>query len=106
MAVDGSEPVAVLAVETATPELLDLLDPDRKARLLINGERAAALSLANLREAADPASPVLIERSDWLDNDAAVSIADPGNPSPKVSPSKKKRIAERWAPGSALSSLA
>jgi GTP cyclohydrolase II len=76
--IEGAEPVAILPVETATPELLDLLDPERKARLLISGERAAALSLANLREAADPAAPVLIERSDWLDAEAAQSIADPG----------------------------
>jgi GTP cyclohydrolase II len=76
--IEGAEPVAILPVETATPELLDLLDPERKARLLISGERAAALSLANLREAADPAAPVLIERSDWLDAGAALSIADPG----------------------------
>jgi GTP cyclohydrolase II len=75
--IGGADPVAVVAVETASPELLDLLDPAGKARLLISGERAAALSLANLREAADPAAPVLIERSDWLDADAALSIADP-----------------------------
>jgi GTP cyclohydrolase II len=76
--IEGTEPIAILAVDTATPELLDLLDPRRRARLLISGERAAALSLANLREAADPAVPVLIERSDWLDAEGAVSIADPG----------------------------
>ena len=76
--VEGTEPVAIVSVETATPELLDLLDPERKARLVISGERAAALSLANLREAADPATPVLIERSEWLDAEAALSVADPG----------------------------
>ena len=66
------------AVETATPELLDLLDPGAKAPLLISGERAAALSLANERDAADPAAPVLIERSEWLDAGTALAIADPG----------------------------
>jgi GTP cyclohydrolase II len=76
--IGGAEPIAILAVETATPELLGLLDPERHARLLISGERAAALSLANVREAADPAAPVLIERSEWLDTDGALSIADPG----------------------------
>ena len=76
--IEGAEPIAILPVETATPELLDLLDPERKARLLISGARGAALSLANLREAADPAAPVLIERSDWLNAEAALSIADPG----------------------------
>ena len=47
--------------------LLDLLDPRAKAPLLISGARAAALSLANLRDAADPGRPVLIARADWLD---------------------------------------
>jgi GTP cyclohydrolase II len=76
--IDGVEPVAVLAVETATPELLELVDPEGRARLLISGERAAALSLSNLRQAADPVAPVFLERSDWLDAASAVSIADPG----------------------------
>ena len=78
MRIQGAEPVAVIAVETATPELLDLLDPQREARLLISGERAAALSLANLKDAADPVQPVLIERVEWLDADAALALADPG----------------------------
>ena len=68
----------MLPVETATPELLQLLDPQRKAPLLLSGARAAALSLGNERDAADPASPVLVERSDWLDPDAALALADPG----------------------------
>jgi len=76
--IDGAAPIAVAAVETATPELLDLIDPDRTAKLLISGERAAALSLANLKDAADPVQPVLIERSDWLDVETALALADPG----------------------------
>jgi GTP cyclohydrolase II len=76
--IEGAARIDVVAVETATPELLDLLDPDRTARLLISGERASALSLANLREAADPAEPVLIERPDWLGSHAALDLADPG----------------------------
>ena len=76
--IEGPDGVTVAAVETASPELLDLLDPDRKARLLISGERAAALALANLRDAADPAQPVLIERSSWLDVETALELADPG----------------------------
>ena len=68
----------MLPVETATPELLQLLDPQRKAPLLLSGARAAALSLGNERDAADPASPVLVERSDWLDPEAALALADPG----------------------------
>lgn len=76
--IEGPAPVAVLAVETATQELLDLLDPHHKARLLISGQRAAALNLANEREAADPAAPVVIDRADWLDASAAMALADPG----------------------------
>ena len=76
--IEGSTSIGITAVETATPELLDILDPERKARLLISGHRAAALSLANVREAADPTQPVLVDRADWLDTDAALALADPG----------------------------
>jgi GTP cyclohydrolase II len=76
--IDGSPSVTILAVETATPELLGMLDPERRARLLISGERAAALSLANLKDAADPVQPVLVERADWLDAPSALALADPG----------------------------
>lgn len=69
---------SVVAVETATSELLQLLDPQVAARLLISGARAAALSLSNDRNAADPGRPVLIARTDWLDADTALAIADPG----------------------------
>jgi GTP cyclohydrolase II len=71
-------PIAVLAVETATPETLALLDPEGTAALLLSGERAAALALTNMREAADPALPVLVEREPWLDAEAALALADPG----------------------------
>jgi GTP cyclohydrolase II len=76
--IDGSRPIAVAAVETASTELLGLLDPGHEARLLISGERAAALKLANERDAADPAAPVVIERAPWLDAATALAIADPG----------------------------
>ncbi len=66
-----------VSVETASAAMLLLLDPAGSARLLISGHRAAALSLANLREAADPDRPVLIERSPWLDAAAAQALADP-----------------------------
>lgn len=69
--------MTVVSVETATPELLDLVDPGNSARLLISGQRAAALTLANLRDAADPAQPVLIERPPWLDAAAALQLVDP-----------------------------
>jgi GTP cyclohydrolase II len=58
--------------------MLDLLDPEHEAKLLISGERAAALNLANEREAADPGSPVVIGHADWLDAETALAIADPG----------------------------
>ena len=31
-----------------------------------------------MREAADPAQPVLVEREPWLDAEAALALADPG----------------------------
>jgi GTP cyclohydrolase II len=76
--IDGASPIAIAAVETATPELLEMLDPERTARLLISGERAIALALANERDAADPVQPVLIERPDWLDAETGLALADPG----------------------------
>jgi GTP cyclohydrolase II len=45
--------------------------------LLLSGRRAAALSLANERDAADPLQPVLIAREPWLDPAAALTLADP-----------------------------
>ena len=76
--IEGAQPITVVAVETVTSEFLDLVDPGRRGRLLISGERAAALSLANERDAADPHAPVLIERAAWLDAAAALAVADPG----------------------------
>jgi len=73
----GNPAIAVLALETATPETLELLDPEGKAPLLISGQRAAALSLANMRDSANPAAPVVIERAPWLDPAAAMTLADP-----------------------------
>ena len=71
-------PTSFVAVETASAAMLALLDPDSSAPLLVSGQRAAALSLANLREAAEPDRPVLIERSDWLDSGSALALADAG----------------------------
>jgi GTP cyclohydrolase II len=70
--------LTIVSVETATAEMLELLDSAARAPLLMSGHRAAALSLGNLREAADPDLPVLIERSPWLTADAAQALADPG----------------------------
>jgi GTP cyclohydrolase II len=76
--ITGATELSVAAVETTSGELLDLRDPGHRARLLISGQRAAALKLANEREAADPQAPVIIEREAWLDSAAALAIADPG----------------------------
>jgi GTP cyclohydrolase II len=76
--IDGDRPIAVLAVETGTAPTQELLDPAGNAPLLLSGERAAALALANMRDAADPAQPVLVERAPWLDAEAALALADPG----------------------------
>jgi GTP cyclohydrolase II len=76
--IEHGEGLVILPVETATDELLQLLDPEGKAPLLLSGARAAALSLANERDAADPARPVLVERCPWLDAEAALALADPG----------------------------
>ena len=73
-----SPPLTVLSVETATADVLSLLDSRATAKLLLSGQRAVALSLGNLREAADPADPVLIERPPWLDVETARELADPG----------------------------
>jgi GTP cyclohydrolase II len=76
--ISGAQELTVAAVETMTEELLDLRDPDHKARLMMSGNRAAALKLANEREAADPQAPVIIERTPWLDAATALAMADPG----------------------------
>ena len=78
MRIEGAHPIAIVAVETATPEMLDIIDPGREAHLLISGERAMALALANERDAADPVQPVLIERTEWLNAETGLAIADPG----------------------------
>ena len=75
---DGERSITILSVETADTETLAIHDPQSSAPLLISGWRAAALSLANRREAADPSGPVLIERAHWLDPGAARALADAG----------------------------
>jgi GTP cyclohydrolase II len=74
----GDQQLSVAAVETTTAEYLALRDPHDCAQLLISGNRAAALKLANERDAADPDAPVVIQRAPWLDRAAALAIVDPG----------------------------
>ena len=81
-ALRAGRPIAIeglnlLAVETATPAMLDLLDPEQKAQLLFSGPRGVALGLGNEREAADPEAPVLVARCDWLGQTEALALADP-----------------------------
>jgi GTP cyclohydrolase II len=76
--IGGTKDFSIAAVETTSQELLELRDPKHRAALVISGNRAAALKLANEREAADPNAPVVIERAAWLDPDAALALADPG----------------------------
>jgi GTP cyclohydrolase II len=66
-----------LAVETATAAMLDLADPSTEATLILSGLRAVALSLANEIHAAEPEQPAAIQRA-WLDVQAALALADPG----------------------------
>ena len=73
----GIGDAAFLSVETGTAEMLALLDPQGTAQLLISGERAAALGLANEGLAAAPSRPVLIERRAWIDAATALAIVDP-----------------------------
>ena len=67
---------AFLAVETATDEALAAFDSGRRADILISGNRAVTLKLANQRDAV-PTGPVRIERSSWLGIAEAMAIADP-----------------------------
>ena len=76
--VEGEKGLTIAAVETTSEEMLELRDPEHRARLMISGNRAAALKLANERDAADPKEPVIIERSEWLDCATALALADPG----------------------------
>jgi GTP cyclohydrolase II len=68
----------ILSVETASRAMLDLVDPEGCAPMLISGPRAVALGLANERDAASPDHPVEVRHCEWLDRDAARALADPG----------------------------
>ena len=100
----GEAALAILPVETATDELLELLDPEGKAPLLLSGARAAALSLANERDAADPARPVLVAGCDWLDAEAALALADPGQDLERapIGPLRPVPVADEALAGAAL----
>ena len=69
---------AVLAVETGSQALLDLLDPQQRAPMLISAQRAYALGLSNEKEAARDAGSIELSHSEWLDRESARALADPG----------------------------
>ncbi len=71
--IDG---IAFLAVETADEGALEAFDADKPADILISGNRAVTLKLANQREAV-PTGPVRVERAPWTDLAGATAIADP-----------------------------
>ena len=76
--IDGEDGnLTVLAVEAADSERLAAFDPAGTADLLLSGERAAVLKLANQRDAAAPTEPVRVKRAPWLDLPAAMALADP-----------------------------
>ena len=59
--------------------MLDLLDPDRRGAAADQRRSAPRRWRSAIeRDAADPAAPVLVERCAWLDRDAALALADPG----------------------------
>ena len=71
--IDGT---AFLAIETADEANLAAFDAAEAADILISGNRAVTLKLANQRDAV-PTGPVRIARAPWLDLAAATAIADP-----------------------------
>lgn len=71
--IDG---IAFLSVETADETGLAAFDADAPSDLLISGQRAAILKLANQREAV-PTGPVRIRRASWIDLALATALADP-----------------------------
>jgi GTP cyclohydrolase II len=73
VAIDGT---SFLAVETADQEALAEFDSRRPADLIISGNRAATLKLANQRDAV-PTEPVRILRGGDSDLRAATAISDP-----------------------------
>jgi GTP cyclohydrolase II len=73
VAIDGT---IFLAIETADDRSLAELDRFAAADLVISGQRAATLKLANQRDAT-PSGPVRIARAPWIDLDEASAIADP-----------------------------
>ena len=73
MTIDGT---AFLAVETADDAALAAFDSGAPADLLVSGNRAVTLKLANQVDGT-PTGPVRILRTSWVGLDEASAIADP-----------------------------
>ena len=67
---------AYLAIETADEAGLSAFDAAGPADILISGNRAATLKLANQRDAV-PTAPVRVARASWIDLAGATAMADP-----------------------------
>ena len=68
--------IGFLAVETADEAALAAFDRDAPADILISGNRAVTLKLANQRDAV-PTGPVRIARAPWVGLAEATAIGDP-----------------------------
>jgi len=73
----AGDAIGLLAIETADAGRMKAFDPEGESPILLSAGRAATLKLANQLEAAIPDSPVLVERTFWIDFDCAVALADP-----------------------------
>ena len=65
-----------LAIETADDEGLARFEASTPADLLISGQRATTLKLANQIDGV-PTGPVRVERAPWIDLAGATALADP-----------------------------
>lgn len=99
---DGA--LELLAIESADANRLTAFDAGGTAFVLLSAGRATTLKLANQRDAADPVSPVAVERSAWLDFDAATALADPqfDLATPLKGPFRSVPLAEQDAARAAL----
>ena len=73
VSIDGS---MFLAIETADQAALASFDAAGPADLLISGNRAVTLKLANQRDAV-PTGPIRVVRAPWIDLAGATAVADP-----------------------------
>ncbi|WP_454885841.1 GTP cyclohydrolase II [Sphingomonas oryzagri] len=74
---DEDASLSLLAIETADAGRLAGFAPDGQHDVLISAERAATLTLANQRPAAQAPGAVRIAQVPWLDLDTATALADP-----------------------------